>query len=110
MSPTQRLRALRILPVREPDLKAAPLDGVSITSARSVVGRQGAYSELAGGGWLYTRNLQPLGETSPEFVATGLEFLGTPYYWGGRSSLGLDCSTLVQLSLACAGVAVQRDS
>ena len=44
------------------------------------------------------------------FVVTALEFLGTPYYWGGRSSVGLDCSTLVQLSLACAGQPVRRDS
>lgn len=108
--PTHRLRALRSFLFPEPDLKAPPLDCLSIASPLCVVGSQGAYSQLAGGGWLYTRHLQPFGETSPDFVATALEFLGTPYYWGGRSSLGLDCSTLVQLSLACAGVAVQRDS
>lgn len=109
-APTHRLRALRSFLFPAPDLKAPPLDCLSIASPLCVVGSQGAYSQLAGGGWLYTRHLQPLGETSPDFVATALEFLGTPYYWGGRSSLGLDCSTLVQLSLACAGVAVRRDS
>ena len=109
-APTHRLRALRSFLFPEPDLKAPPLDCLSIASPLTVVGEQGSYSELVGGGWLYTKHLQPLVETSPDFVATALEFLGTPYYWGGRSSLGLDCATLVQLSLACAGVPVLRDS
>jgi len=109
-APTHRLRALRSFLFPEPSLKAPPLDCLSIASSLTVVGEQGSYSRLAGGGWLYTKHLQPIAETSPDFVATALEFLGTPYYWGGRSSIGLDCSTLVQLSLACAGVAALRDS
>lgn len=108
--PTHRLRALRSFLFPEPNLKAPPLDCLSITSRVCVVATDGAYSEIAGGGWLYTKHLQPIGARSPDFVATALEFLGTPYYWGGRSSIGLDCSTLVQLSLACAGVDVLRDS
>jgi Bacterial dipeptidyl-peptidase Sh3 domain/NlpC/P60 family len=109
-TPTHRLRALRSFLFPEPNLKAPPLDCLSIASPLRIVGTQGDYSELAGGGWLYSKHLQPIGETSRDFVATALEFLGTPYYWGGRSSVGLDCSTLVQLSLACAGLPVLRDS
>ena len=109
-APTHRLRALRSFLFPEPNLKTPPLDCLSIASPLCVVSTQGDYSELAGGGWLYSRHLQPIAETSPDFVATALEFLGTPYFWGGRSSVGLDCSTLVQLSLACAGVPVLRDS
>ncbi len=109
-NPTHRLRALRSFLFPEPNLKAPPLDCLSIASPVKVVGSKDGYSEIAGGGWLYSRHLQPLGEASPDFVATALEFLGAPYYWGGRSSVGLDCSTLVQLSLACAGQAVRRDS
>ena len=109
-APTHRLRALRSFLFPEPNLKAPPVDCLSIASPLAVVGSEGAYSRLAGGGWLYTKHLQPIAETSPDFVAIALEFLGTPYYWGGRSSIGLDCSTLVQLSLACAGVAALRDS
>lgn len=108
--PTHRVRALRSFLLPEPNLKAPPLDCLSIASPLRVTGSRDGYSEIAGGGWLYSKHLQPLDETSPDFVATALAFLGTPYYWGGRSSTGLDCSTLVQLSLACAGVAVLRDS
>lgn len=45
-----------------------------------------------------------------DHVATALKFLETPYCWGGRSGFGIDCSGLVQVSLARAGIAVPRDT
>ena len=38
-----------------------------------------------------------------DFVAEAERFVGTPYLWGGRTSLGLDCSGFVQLALALTG-------
>jgi cell wall-associated NlpC family hydrolase len=45
-----------------------------------------------------------------DFVAVAERFLGTPYLWGGRTSLGLDCSGLVQLALMAAGHGAPRDT
>jgi cell wall-associated NlpC family hydrolase len=94
----------------EPDLKAPPLDWLSMAGAVSVTREHNGFSELAGGGWLYSRHLAPLEETAPDYVATALEFLGVPYLWGGKSSLGLDCSALIQIALNRAGLPCPRDS
>jgi len=45
-----------------------------------------------------------------DFAAEAERFLGIPYLWGGRSTLGIDCSGLVQLALLAAGVFAPRDS
>src|SRR3546814_14917415 len=75
-APTHRLRALRSFLFPEPNLMAPPLDCLSIGSPLCVVTTEGAYSRLAGGGWLYSKHLQPIAAASPDFVATALEFLG----------------------------------
>ena len=55
-------------------------------------------------------HLAPIGSVEPNHLKTALRFLEVPYLWGGRTAQGLDCSALVQLSLAAAGIAAPRDS
>ncbi len=95
-----------------PDLKLPPRDALTMTGRVAVIGVAGGYSEVAFGGqrgWVYSRHLAPDGEVEPDFVATSLQFLGVPYLWGGKASGGLDCSGLVQVALARAGIPCPRD-
>jgi gamma-D-glutamyl-L-lysine dipeptidyl-peptidase len=53
--------------------------------------------------------------TSKNLTLDGLHkiligLLNTPYKWGGKTSLGFDCSGLVQTVLGCFGILVPRDA
>jgi cell wall-associated NlpC family hydrolase len=62
------------------------------------------------GAYVPAVHLAPLGENETDFVAVAERFLGTPYLWGGKTALGLDCSGLVQVALTACGVSCPRDS
>jgi hypothetical protein len=54
--------------------------------------------------------LDPLPVVTGDPVDIARTFLGMPYVWGGRGAAGIDCSGLIQRSMAAAGIAAQRDS
>ena len=43
-------------------------------------------------------------------IENAQRLLGTPYVWGGRTSEGVDCSGLVQIGFATAGLHLPRDA
>jgi hypothetical protein len=45
-----------------------------------------------------------------QIVAAAQKLIGTPYFWGGRTSEGIDCSGLVQMGYAAAGLHLPRDA
>ncbi|MEO4044270.1 NlpC/P60 family protein [Hoeflea sp. CAU 1731] len=55
-------------------------------------------------------HVAPLDHREADYVAVADRFLETPYLWGGRSGFGLDCSGLVQLAMAMAGLKAPRDT
>jgi cell wall-associated NlpC family hydrolase len=107
---THRVDALRSHIYPEPNLKVTPSTALSFGSRVRPRGERNGFVELSSGGWIFARHLAPMDTTEPDYARTALRFLGVPYLWGGRTSLGLDCSALVQLSLAAAGIAAPRDS
>lgn len=43
-------------------------------------------------------------------VATALDYLNTPYHWGGRSNHGIDCSGFTQMVYRMNGIFLPRDA
>lgn len=107
---THRIAALRTYVFPEPDAKAPPLRMLSLNAQVNVAEEGARYARLDTGGYVYASHIVSAGEHAPDFVAVAERFLGAPYLWGGRTSVGLDCSGLVQLSAAAAGHALPRDA
>ena len=103
VTPTHRIAALRSYVYPEPDGKTPPLALLSLNARIACERAEGKFLALAGGGYVFAAHAAPIGATEPDFVAVAEAFLGTPYLWGGRTSIGLDCSGLVQLALEAAG-------
>jgi cell wall-associated NlpC family hydrolase len=108
--PTHRIVALRTYVYSEPDAKTPPLSLLSLNARFTSSGTDGKFLALAGGGHVFAGHAVPIGEVAPDFVVVAQAFLGTPYLWGGRTSVGLDCSGLVQLAVEAAGYAAPRDA
>lgn len=109
-APTHCVGVLRTCLYPEPDLKAPVRDILSMNAPVAAVGADGPFTGLADGGWVWTGHLTKMGEFEPDHGEVALRFLGTPYLWGGRSSIGLDCSALVQMALVRCGIDAPRDS
>lgn len=109
VSPSHRVYALRTFLYPEPDLKTPALDIVSMTSSLTIRSERSGYGDT-GHGWIWLGHLKPADEYRSDLDAIARAFIGTPYLWGGRSSIGLDCSAFVQICLAACGTAIPRDT
>jgi len=109
--PTHRLAVPLSHIYGAPDLKSNPLSTVVMGSYLRITGSaQNQFMPLDNGGWVFENHLSVVGNYAADPVVIAESLIGTPYLWGGRSSLGIDCSGLVQVALASCGHRVHRDS
>ena len=109
-APTHKVSALRTLAFPGPSIKLPPVDTLALGSKLTIAREDGMFAVTREGTFLPKTHLAPLDHREPDFVAVAERFLGTPYLWGGKSSFGIDCSGLVQVSLTSAGTGCPRDS
>lgn len=109
-APTHRIAAIRTYAFEGPSIKTRALGPYSINSLVAVEAEEGRLSKVTGAGWMTTDHLTPIGAFEPDPVAVAERFLGAPYLWGGRESLGCDCSGLVQQAHLACGRALPRDT
>jgi cell wall-associated NlpC family hydrolase len=108
--PTHKVAALRTFVFPAPSIKAPPLEALSLGCQLAVARIEPEFAVLAAGGFVPAVHLAPIGAHEPDFVAVAERFVGVPYLWGGKTSLGVDCSGLVQIALTAAGIRCPRDS
>jgi len=108
--PTHKVAALRTLVFPGPSIKLAPLEALPLGARVAVARREERMAVTQSGGYLPEVHLAPIDVYEADFVAVAERFLGVPYLWGGKTTLGLDCSGLVQIALAACGISCPRDS
>ena len=117
-----QVSALRTIIFSKPNIKIPPLDYLSMTSRLKVIDKYKNFSKIEffkyddnsklilKDAWVFSKHICELDNFEDDFVATAKQFVNIPYLWGGNSSLGIDCSGLVQIALRRAGYDVLRDS
>lgn len=109
-APNVKVSALRTYAFEAPSIKSRALGPYSLGSLLEVEAREGRFAKAAGIGWFVEDHLAPVGMFETDPAAVALRYVGTPYLWGGRESLGLDCSGLTQQAFGACGIALPRDT
>ena len=110
IEPTHRLAALRSFAYPGPSIKLPPVAALSLGALLSINESKSDFAVTREGMHIFSRHVVEVSAREPDFVAVAERFLEVPYLWGGRTSLGVDCSGLVQTALAETGVRAPRDS
>lgn len=108
--PTHKIIAIRTFAFPGPSIKLPPVDTLVMGAMINVVREEGPFAVTCEGWYLPLQHVGSIERHAEDFVAIAEQFAGTPYLWGGKSSFGIDCSGLVQVSLNATGTGCPRDS
>jgi cell wall-associated NlpC family hydrolase len=108
--PTHKVIALRTFAFPGPSIKLPPIETPAMGTLLTILREENSFVVTREGWYLARPHVGLKDEKASDFVEVAERFVGTPYLWGGKSSLGIDCSGLVQVSLNAAGIRCPRDS
>jgi Bacterial dipeptidyl-peptidase Sh3 domain/NlpC/P60 family len=107
---THKVSAVRTLVFPGPSIKTPPIEALSLMCELVIPRIEAPFAITAGNGFVPLCHLAGADHAERDFVSVAERFVGVPYLWGGKTSLGLDCSALVQVSMQCTGHPCPRDS
>lgn len=109
-APTHKITALRTFAFPGPSIKLSPVDTLPLGARIAVTRFDGGFAITSGEQWIPKQHVGVIDAFESDYVAVADRFVATPYLWGGKTSLGIDCSGLVQVALNACGIGCPRDT
>lgn len=82
----------------------------SLTKGACLPGLEGDTLKIGEHVFSFTGDLHQSKKNRSMLKETALDYLGTPYYWGGRTTFGIDCSGFTQMVYRMNGIYLPRDA
>ena len=95
---THKVIALRCIVYKEPNIKSIPITELSFNSLIEITGKinNKYFYKIKNLGWCHRNDIVSIKTNDLNQIDLVKIFINTPYLWGGRNSIGIDCSGLIQ--------------
>ena len=111
---THRVLSLRTFIYKHPDIKSSHIYYLPLGSMVNVSETNKEWIKVIlkdkETGYILAKDIINKDKKVLDWVKTAEKMIGVPYKWGGRDTIGIDCSALIQLSLQSAGYNVPRNT
>ena len=115
--PTHRVLSIRSLIFKDKDIKSHFIDYLPLGSKISVVDICDNWAKIILSnkhkfkyGYVPIKHIVEINNKVLDWVKIAEQLIDTPYKWGGRDTIGIDCSALLQLSYETYGEKIPRNS
>lgn len=110
IKPNYKVQSLRTFIYSHPSIKVDPSNYLSFNSLVHVTKKKNNFSYIPSMGWCFSKNLIHFKNNKLDIYDLAMQYLQTPYLWGGRDSMGIDCSGFIQNLYQMKGIDLPRDT
>lgn len=110
-----KISSLQSIVYDQPNIKSKIRFNLFIGSLVKVENIQGNWAKIKLNmnndfGYIYANSITPKSFIAKDWVSVAEGFINTPYKWGGKTVMGIDCSGLIQISLQLYGKNFPRNT